>query len=361
METAHRLPPPPVLYRALVDRDASYEGVFLAAIRTTRIFCRPTCSARKPLSENVEYFATASEALHAGYRPCKRCRPLERDAAAPETVRRLLDAVERAPDGRVAEKHLEDLGIDPSTARRQFRRAFGMTFQAYQRARRMGMALQEIREGGTVAAAAASGGYQSSSGFREAFARTFGAPPTGTDPAACLRARWIDTPLGAMLALAGDRGLVLLEFVERRGLERELERVRRRLRGGAVVPGDHPVLGLVEDQLRRYFEGTLREFTLPLDLRGSAFEKAVWEALCRIPYGQTRSYAQTAEEIGHPGASRAVGRANGANQVAIVVPCHRVVRADGSLCGYGGGMWRKQRLLELEGAAAPSGAGKLFW
>jgi AraC family transcriptional regulator of adaptative response/methylated-DNA-[protein]-cysteine methyltransferase len=163
-----------------------------------------------------------------------------------------------------------------------------------------------------------------------------------------------------MLAVAGERGLMVLEFVERAGLERELQRVRRKV-GGTVVPGEHPVLRAVEEQLHRYFDGRIDRFDVPLDLRGSEFERAVWQALLRIPQGETRSYAQIAIEVGAPGSARAVGRANGANPVAVIVPCHRVVRADGSLCGYGGGVWRKQRLLELERASAPSGAGKLFW
>ena len=360
MEPARRLPPPPVLYRALVARDASYEGVFLAAVRTTRIFCRPTCSARKPKEAHVEYFATSSEALRAGYRPCKVCHPLELARQAPALIRTLLDAVERAPSGRVTDKELEGMGVEPGTARRQFRRAFGMTFQAYQRARRLGMALQDIGGGSTVAATATARGYDSPSGFREAFARTFGTAPTDTDPAALLHARWIETPLGTMLAVAGPAGLMVLEFVERAGLDRELQRVRRKV-GGTVVPGDDPVLQGVEEQLRAYFHGKLGRFDVPLDLRGSEFERAVWQALLRIPQGETRSYAQIAREVGAPGSARAVGRANGANPVAVIVPCHRVVRADGSLCGYGGGVWRKQRLLELERASAPSGAGKLFW
>jgi AraC family transcriptional regulator of adaptative response/methylated-DNA-[protein]-cysteine methyltransferase len=356
MEPARHLPPPAVLYRALCARDAAFEGVFLAAVRTTRIFCRPTCSARKPKPENVEYVATAVEALQAGYRPCKVCRPLEAARPAPALVRKLLRAVEQAPSGRVADKDLEAMGVEPGTARRQFRRAYGMTFQAYQRARRMGMALHEIQGGVPVAAAATARGYGSQSGFREAFARTFGAPPTEAGPETCLRARWIETPLGTMLAVVGERGLALLEFMEREGLDRELQRVRRRI-PGTIVPGDDPVLAATEDQLERYFQRRLRAFDLPLDLRGAPFERAVWAALLRIPQGETRSYAQIAQEIGHPGSARAVGRANGANPVAVIVPCHRVVRADGSLCGYGGGVWRKQRLLELERAAGPLGTG----
>ena len=166
--------------------------------------------------------------------------------------------------------------------------------------------------------------------------------------AAAVLARWMETPLGPMLALVADEGLCLLEFVDRRGLERELVPLRRHF-PGAVVPGYHPVLDATEDQVRRYFEGTLTAFDLPLAIRGSEFERAVWSELVAIPWGRTRSYADIARGVGRPGASRAVGRANGANRLCLVVPCHRVVRTDGSLCGYGGGVWRKEWLLAHEG------------
>jgi AraC family transcriptional regulator of adaptative response/methylated-DNA-[protein]-cysteine methyltransferase len=150
-----------------------------------------------------------------------------------------------------------------------------------------------------------------------------------------------------MLAIAGDEGLELLEFVDRRALETELRELRRTL-GGAIVPGDHPILRRTADQLREYFAGTRREFDLLLKQRGSAFQLAAWNALCEIPYGETRSYTDMARRVGSPGAVRAIGRVNGQNQIAIVVPCHRVIRADGSLCGYGGGRGRKQWLLDHE-------------
>jgi AraC family transcriptional regulator of adaptative response/methylated-DNA-[protein]-cysteine methyltransferase len=343
------LPSPRVMYRALTRRDSAYEGVFFAGVKTTGIFCRPTCRAKKPRAENVEFFASIAEALHDGYRPCRLCRPMDRVPAPPPVVIRLLHEVEASPCLRLTDKDLTTLGIDPSTARRRFRAYYGLTFQAYQRARRMGLALHEVRAGKPVIDVQLDGGYASTSGFRGAFRRVFGKPPRGARAEDCLLARRLDTPLGKMLALADRQGLRLLEFVDRRGLENEIGRLRRRLRC-AVVPGSNSTLQSVETQLGRYFAGEQRKFDLPLAPVGSAFQQDVWAALRRIPAGETRSYAEIAAEIGRAGAQRAVGRANGSNNISIVIPCHRVIGADGSLSGYGGGVWRKQRLLDHERA-----------
>ena len=335
------------MYRALARRDSAYEGVFFAAVKTTGIFCRPTCRAKKPHAKNVEFFASVSEALHGGYRPCRLCRPLDRVPAPPAVVTQLLHAVETDPTRRLTDKDLVGMGIDPSTARRRFRVSYGMTFQAYQRARRLGLALREVCAGRPVIDAQLDGGYESPSGFRDAFLRLFGKPPRGALADDCLLARRIDTPLGTVLALADRQGLRMLEFVDRRGIEREIAQLRRRLHC-AVVPGTNGTLEATEVQVRRYFAGEQLEFDLPLAPVGSAFQQDVWAALRRIPTGATRSYAQIAAEIGRPGSQRAVGRANGSNMMSIVIPCHRVIAADGTLSGYGGGVWRKQRLLDHE-------------
>lgn len=345
--TMKPLPDRRTMYRALERRDAAYEGVFLTGVKTTGIFCRPTCRAKKPKPENVEFFATPVEALHGGYRPCRLCRPMDPARPVPEIVERLRRMAEAAPEGRVTDKDLVAQGIEPSTARRRFKAYHGMTFHAYQRARRMGLALREVRSGRPVIDVQLARGYESTSGFRDAFTRVFGSPPRGAAHSACLLARRIETPLGTMLALADEAGLRLLEFVDRRGLEREIAGLRRRLRC-AVVPGDSPLLAEVSRQLARYFSGASLEFDLPLAPVGSAFQQRVWAELRRIPPGRTRSYSAMAENLGVPNAPRAIGRANGSNMIAIVIPCHRVIRADGSLCGYAGGIWRKQRLLDHE-------------
>lgn len=335
------------MYRAVLNRDTTFEGVFYVAVKTTGIFCRPTCPAKKPRPENVEYFASPQQALYAGYRACSRCQPLDRARQPPAVVNRLREVVEQSPTQKLSNADLRALGIDPSTARRQFQRYYGMTFQAYQRARRMGLALHEVRQGEAVIMAQVNNGFESASGFWEAFKRIFGEPPSRAEHIKCLYARWLETPLGAMLALANDDGLHLLKFVDRRALEKEIAELRQRIKW-AIVPGNNAHLEQISEELKNYFEGTSLNFTVPLIVAGSPFEERVWSLLQTIPPGQTWSYAELAHKLGQPKAVRAVGRANGRNRLAVVIPCHRVIRADGQLCGYGGGLWRKQWLLEHE-------------
>ena len=346
------LPQPAQMYRALVQRDPTCDGLFFVAVKTTGIFCRPTCPARKPKRENVEFFSSTREALLAGYRPCKRCRPMDAHQKPPQWVARLIAEIEKSPMERIRANRLRAMSIDPARASRYFKQHYGMTFQAYSRARRMGLALAAVRNGHDVTNVGLRHGFESTSGFRDAFARTFGKPPGNAAPGSngsveCLQARWLDTPLGAMLAIAGDEGLCMLEFVDRRMLETQLRVVRQRF-GSAIVPGDHKHLQMIARELREYFDGSLKRFTVPLMLRGTPFQMKVWKRLMAIPFGETHSYAAMARDISAPGSQRAVGRANGDNRIAIVIPCHRVVRSDGTLCGYGGGLWRKQWLLEHE-------------
>lgn len=341
----NRLPPHRELMRAFDTRDSTYDGVFYVAVKTTGIFCRPVCTARKPKPENVEFFATGREAMFAGYRPCLRCKPLTAGAKPPELVARLLETIQADPAARIRDGDLRGLGIDPSTARRQFQKHFGMTFQAYHRALRMGSALKEVRGGGSVIESQLAAGFESGSGFRDAFARLFGTSPQRGARTECLLARWIDTPLGAMLVLANDDGLYLLDFVDRRGLEREVERLARRF---AIVPGPHAVLDRAERQMREYFAGSRSRFDVPIAQRGTDFQRGVWDQLVRIEPGTTRSYAELARVLGDARATRAVARANGDNFRSIVIPCHRVIGSDGSLTGYGGGLARKQWLLDHE-------------
>ena len=357
------LPPAGEMEAAFRRRDVSYDGVFYLGVRTTGIFCRPSCPARKPLARNVEYFATVREAVFAGYRPCKRCHPLEATGRAPAWVAELLARVERAPAERVTDGELRRMGVEPARARRYFQTNYGMTFHAYARGRRLARAFEQLRGGAELDRVALGSGFESHSGFRDAFARTFGDAPgrslaaRGGGPAGVVTLAWVESPLGPLVAGATDDGVCLLEFTDRRMLEAQLESVRRHF-GAAAVPGTHPLLDRLREELAAYFAGTLRRFTVPLVYPGSEFQTRVWEALLRIPYGETRSYEALAVELGRAGAQRAVGHANGLNRIAIVIPCHRVVNKDGKLGGYGGGLWRKQRLLELERGIArlPLGA-----
>jgi len=223
-----------------------------------------------------------------------------------------------------------------------------MTFHAFRRARRLGTALDLLRRGERAEDAGWDAGFESASGFREAFERLLGAPP-GRAAAAldCVRLAWIESPVGPLLAGATEKGLALLEFTDRRALEAQLETLRRRL-GRPLVPGQHAHLDRLRGELAEYFDGGRQAFEVPLDLAGTPFELSVWNELLRIPYGETRSYEEMAGRVGRPGAQRAVGTANGRNRIAIVVPCHRVVNKSGELGGYGGGLWRKRILLDLE-------------
>ena len=341
------LPSRSEMERASQTKDASYDGVFFVAVKTTGIFCRPSCPARTPKPENVEYFQTAREAMFAGFRPCLRCRPLEAGGAPPEWVGALLAEIERDPAVRLNDAELARRGLEPARVRRFFAKEYGMTFHAFRRARRLGGALDAIRRGERAEDAGWDAGYESASGFRAAYRRRFGGAPGASAATDCVRLAWVESPVGPLLAGATEKGVALLEFTDRRALESQLETLERRL-GRPLVPGDSPLLDRLRAELAEYFAGARQRFELPLDLAGSPFEMEVWRGLLEIPYGETRSYEALAEKVGRPGAQRAVGTANGHNRIAIVVPCHRVVNKDGRLGGYGGGLWRKHYLLDLE-------------
>lgn len=333
-------------YQALVDKDSRYEGVFIVGVQTTGIFCRPTCPARKPKFENCEFFPGAEAALLAGYRPCKRCQPLLPVRERHPLLKRLLEAVDANPTKRWREADLAEFAADASTIRRQFKKHVGMTFVQYARARRLGLAMKAIRAGDSVIDGQLTAGYDSSSGFREAITQVLGTAPSRlADKQNILTATWLDTPLGAMLAVTDEQGLYLLEFVDRRALETELARLRERY---TILPGDTQISQQLRAELDAYFAGTSAYFQTPLQLLGTPFQTSVWRHLRTIPAGQTCSYKHLAEALGKPTAVRAVAAANGANQLAILVPCHRVIGSDGNLRGYGGGLARKRWLLEHE-------------
>ncbi|MBC8327834.1 MAG: methylated-DNA--[protein]-cysteine S-methyltransferase [Planctomycetes bacterium] len=265
----------------------------------------------------------------------------------------LRGAADGAAGRRWTDAELRAAGFPPARVRRWFQAHHGLTFHGYCRARRLGGALGRIRHGEPVTTAALGQGYESLSGFHEAFRKLTGSSPTAARATTTLTVTRLPTPLGPMVAVATEAALCLLEFGERRALETELGKLLR-ARNGLFVPGSNAVLDRVAAELDRYFAGALRDFDLPLAPQGTPFQRAVWAALREIPYGATRSYADVARAVGRPQAVRAVGAANGANPIPILIPCHRVVGSDGSLTGYGGGLWRKRRLLELEGGWAPS-------
>lgn len=347
----HSLPDGETLYAALVSKDENFEGIFVAGVRTTGIFCRPSCTARKPKRENVEFFGSARDALLGGYRPCKVCTPMEHKGAAPNWLKPLQLVIDDDPLVRLKDSDLRARGLEPSRVRHWFKKHHGMTFQAYLRALRIGQAFGRIRHGERVTETAFESGYESLSGFADQFKKTAGFAPSKSQGRQLIATTRILTPLGPVLAGATADGICLLEFVDRRMLETQLQRLGKLL-NAECVPGFSKHFDRLNDQLAEYFSGKRRGFDLPLLLPGTPFQQKVWAGLLMIPYGSTRSYKEQAEALGLPHAVRAVAKANGDNRIAVIIPCHRVIGADGRLVGYGGGLWRKRYLLDLESGSA---------
>ena len=340
------LPDHETLYRALINRDERYDGQAYVCVGSTGVFCRLTCPARKPRPENCTFVATIGECMERGYRPCKRCRPIQAAAADP-LVAELLQMLDDRPEIRWSEQHVARLGYDLSTVRRSFRRQFGMTFLEMARQRRLRGGFEILAGGGKVIDAQLEAGFDSPSAFRVAFARLLGCRPNDLKTEGELLASWIPTPLGDMVAVCSRSHLHLLEFVDRKALPRELAGLVKQ--GSATMGlGRTEVTDRAAEELDAYFSGEDARFETPLAPSGTAFTREVWQELRDIPAGQTRSYREIACAVGRPTATRAVARANGANRIALMIPCHRVIGSDGSLTGYGGGLWRKQRLLEIE-------------
>jgi AraC family transcriptional regulator of adaptative response/methylated-DNA-[protein]-cysteine methyltransferase len=340
------------MVEAFLGRDRKYDGVFYTAVKTTGIFCRPTCPARKPRPDRVEFFASPRQALIAGYRPCKRCKPLQSDGHPPDWLDPLLQDIEKDPSRRWTDQALRSRGLQPERVRRWFQKHHGMTFHAYSRARRLGSALGQISHGEPIVGVAYDAGYESLSGFNDAVGKLVGETAGTASKSVRITMTRIPTPLGPMVAGATGEALVLLEFADRRMLPTQIDRVCRRL-DGVVIPGSNTIIKQLVGELKLYFKGELTRFETPLLEKGTEFQEMVWSRLREIPYGQSVAYQDVAISIGRPTAVRAVARANGDNRIAIIIPCHRVVGKNGQLTGYGGGLWRKKRLLELEKVAVP--------
>ena len=335
------------MYEALLHKDVSYEGVFIAAVKTTGIFCRPTCTARKPLMANVEFFKTSKEAILRGYRPCKVCTPLEKAGETPAYISQILKELSLDPSLRLKDGALRSRGVEPATIRRWFLKNHGITFHAYQRMFRINSAFKRLKGGAPATSTAFDAGYESLSGFNDSFKTVFGFSPSKSRDQQVIDLARLETPLGTMIACAVDAGICLLEFGDRRMLETQFKLLAQRL-NATIVQGANRHFELLQKELDVYFAGNLQQFKVPLHCPGTVFQQSVWTELQNIPYGTTRSYKEQATLLGQPSAVRAVANANGMNRIAIIIPCHRVIGDNGQLTGYGGGLWRKQWLLDLE-------------
>ena len=338
-----------IMYQASSDKNPDFEGVFWMGVKTTGIFCRPTCTARKPKFENVEFFTSTKDAILKGYRPCKVCKPLENPDETPEGIQHLLNELAADPSLKFRDHDLVKRGLEPATVRRWFMKHHGMTFHAFQRMFKLNSAFKKLNLGGNVTDTAFESGYESLSGFNESFKNIFGVSPKHSKSEKVVDLKRIETPLGTMIACADEKGICMLEFSDRKALPTELKEISKHFNAN-IIQGENPHFTTLEDELAEYFAGKRRDFSVPLSPVGTQFQKNVWEVLRQIPYGTTRSYQEQANILGNPKAVRAVANANGLNKISIIIPCHRVIGTNGTLTGYGGGIWRKQKLLELEKA-----------
>jgi AraC family transcriptional regulator of adaptative response/methylated-DNA-[protein]-cysteine methyltransferase len=339
-------------WRAVLARDAGQDGRFVLAVSTTGIYCRPSCPARKPLREHVSFYDTPGDARVAGYRACLRCHPDQAATnAGVDLVKRATAILDQPGDEAPTLRTLgERLGVSPYYLQRTFKRVTGVSPRQYIAERRAAALRSGLRNGAAVTDAIYDAGYGSASRVYENASDVLGMTPRAYRNGAggtSIRYTIVDTPLGKLLLAATERGLARVALADSATeleslLEREFHAALRTVDDAALRPTATAVLELIA--------GREPSAALPLDVRATAFQRQVWEALRAIPRGATRSYAQLAREIGRPGAARAVAGACASNPVAIVVPCHRVVRGNGDLGGYRWGLERKRRLLDAEQA-----------
>lgn len=337
------------MYQASFEKNSDFEGVFWMGVKTTGIFCRPTCTARKPKPENVEFFDNTKDAIKKGYRPCKVCKPLENPDETPVEIQKLMDELSADPSLKFKDYDLVKRGLEPANVKRWFLKHHGMTFHTFQRMLKINSAFKKLQQGENVLDVALDNGYESLSGFNDSFKNVFGVSPKNSKMEKIVDLKRIETPLGTMIACANENGICMLEFSDRKALPTELKEISKHFDAN-IVQGENPHFKTLEKELEEYFEGKLKDFTVPLAPVGTDFQKKVWKILRTIPYGTTRSYQQQSDILGIPKAVRAVANANGLNKISIIIPCHRVIGTNGTLTGYGGGIWRKQKLLELEKA-----------
>jgi AraC family transcriptional regulator of adaptative response/methylated-DNA-[protein]-cysteine methyltransferase len=333
---------PEAAWAAFTARDRAADGRFVVAVRTTGIYCKPSCPARRPRPENISFLADGAAARAAGYRACMRCQPdaVGRDRVAVAEALTLLDA----QPGLSLERLAARVGYAPHHFHRLFKRATGVTPAAWARGRRADDAAAALRAEGSVTDAIYAAGYSGPSRFYAAAAPRLGmSPSVWARGGAGVTIRWtvVATSLGPLLVAATDRGLCRVAF------EEDGDALARRFPAATVEAGDAALAALAASVVAAV-ESPDRDHQLPLDQRGTAFQEAVWQALRSIPPGETRTYSELAAAAGNPRAVRAAGSACGANGLAVLIPCHRAKRADGTLGGYAYGLERKRVLLDRE-------------
>jgi AraC family transcriptional regulator of adaptative response/methylated-DNA-[protein]-cysteine methyltransferase len=338
------------LWKAVIARDASRDGDFVFAVSSTGVYCRPSCAARRPRRENVQFYLTPDAAEQAGYRACLRCRPRSAGSNSPaDGVKAICRFIEQHLDEPLTLDRLgKEFHQSPFHLQRRFKAILGITPREYADSCRLRLLKRNLQAGDSVTRAMYDAGYGSSSRLYERTASQLGMTPDKYRRgaiAAVIRYTCADSPLGRMLIAATDRGICAIQFARTdgeliEGLKREFPFATRKV--------DDSGLRSWADALIEQMRGGDMDSSLPLDIRATAFQRGVWTYLQSIPFGSTQSYSEVAKGIGRPTAARAVARACATNPVAVAIPCHRVVREDGAMGGYRWGIGRKKALLALE-------------
>lgn len=338
-------------WHSVMARDTRRDGAFVFAVRTTRIYCRPSCPSRRPLRRNVAFYATPDEAESHGYRACRRCKPEQaaRPDAAGDMVRKACAFIDARRDGPpTLDEIAAHVGLSPFHVQRTFKRVLGLSPRAYADARRLGRLKQKLKRGDDIAGALYESGYGSSSRLYEGAAAKMGmTPATYRKGGQGMQIGYTIVPsaLGKLLVAATQRGVAYVALDDRNA---PLEARLREEFPAATIARDDKGLARYVRPLTGYLDGRAADIDLPVDVRATAFQRRVWDALKDIPVGETRTYKEIARTLGDPKAARAVGSACGRNPVSLIVPCHRAVREDGGLGGYAWGLPRKEKLLAAE-------------
>lgn len=344
------LGPETALWQAVIARDARLDGLFVYGVRTTGIFCRPTCTSRRPSPGNVRFFATASAAEQAGFRACKRCRPAQPPQASTSAlIERVCQLIAASPEAAPTLAALgAEVGMSPAHLQRSFKQATGITPRQYAQALRLGRFKERVRAGEPIADAAYSAGFGSSSRLYAQANDQLGMTPSAYQRGGAgqvIDYTLADSPFGRLLLAATERGVCAVSLGS--ADDALVAALQAEFPAAALQRNDAAHRAWLEAVLAN-LAGQQPQVPLPLDIQATAFQQRVWAALRQIPYGATRTYAEVASAIGAPAAVRAVAHACASNPVATLIPCHRVVRSDGGLGGYRWGVERKRQLLEAE-------------
>ena len=334
-------------YSVLGTRDTKYDGTFFVAVKTTGIFCHPSCRARIPKGKNVLFYDSIEEALQNGYRPCKICKPMEKIGETPTYIKKIIVELQQNPYEKISDEQLKVKGIEPHTIRRWFKKNYNITFHSFQRMLRINYAFTSIKQGNSITRSAYESGYESLSGFNESYRSIFGEPAGKSKNRNVVNVLRFSSPIGGIIACATETGICLLGFSDQKGIEKHLTEIQKQF-SAIILPGENVHLSKVKKEITEYFDGKRKTFSVSLDIVGTDFRKKVWTELLNIPYGKTVSYKEQAMAINNLKAIRAVASANGANKIGIIIPCHRVIGSNGSLTGYAGGLHKKSWLLNFE-------------